>query len=607
MAEAKGHRRHENARRLVHRRLGQLKSRRQGLGLRRRRKRKLKWRPADLLLLLRRTLRGCSEDKIPKLAAGLAYYTAFSVAPILVIAIAAAGLVFGAEAARGAISRELSGVVGSQIGEGIQALLRSAWQPKAGLIASILGGVALIFGATGVFGELQDSFNIIWKVQKPAGHGLWGTLRSRFLSFTMVLGIGFLLLVSLALSAALEALGKALSGWAGEGFVIHLLDQGISLLVIAGLFAALFKILPDARTRWRDVGAGAILTAALFTLGKFLISLYLGKSSIGSTYGAAGSFVLFLLWVYYSSHILFFGAEFTKAWAETHGSPPRPRSEGVRTMNLILHGGHATQKEELPMKTPQTAEPSKGHRRGLKLALVAGGILLVLPFLFVLGIVLGINPIVKFGVQNLGRSALKVPVHLGHASISFAGEARLGAFRIANPPGFALAEAGSFDALYARVPLASAFRSEIDIPELTVEHPEFTFELRGKHHPSNWGVLMKSLAASLPVRNVPPTPDHEKTFRIEKIRIISPVIHFRAPPLPQGITLHLKDIELRNVGTAPGVRSKTYVFLASILQALLTGGLHEGKELPSDVTGPFRKELSEAAKTFGEVLLQPRR
>jgi hypothetical protein len=405
----------------------------------------------------------------------------------------------------------------------------------------------------------------------------------------------------------LEGLGRTLSGWAGEGLVIHLLDQGISLLVITGLFAALFKILPDARTRWRDVGAGAILTAGLFTLGKFLISVYLGKSSIGSTYGGAGSFVLLLLWIYYSSQIFFIGAEFTKAWADTHGSPPSPQSGAVKTMDLALPGEDSSRKEEAPMKTPPGPEPSKSPRPGLKLALAAGGILVLLPFLFVLGIVLGINPIVKFGVQNLGSSALKVPVHLGRASISFAGEARLDDFRIANPPGYALPDAGGFDALYARVPIPSAFRSQIDIPELTVQHPEFTFELGGKHHPSNWGVLMKSLAASLPVKAASPTPDDPKTFRVDRIRILEPVIHFRAASLPQGITLHLNNIELRNVGTAPGVRSKTYVLLASILQALLTGGLHEGKQLPSDVTGPFRKELSEAAKSFGELLLQPHR
>lgn len=290
----------------------------------------LGWHPADLLALLKLTFTRWSDDRVPKLAAALAYYTSFSVAPILLIAIAVSGLVFGADAARGAISREISGLVGPRIGEGIEALLKSAWQPRIGMMATFLGGIALLFGASGVFGELQDSLNIIWHVTKKPGRGIWGTLRDRFFSFVMVLGIGFLLLVSLVLSAGLSALGRSLAGWGGQGILIRLAQQGIPLLVIAALFGAAFKLLPDARTRWRDVGVGAILTAALFTLGKYLIGLYLGKSAVGSTYGAAGSFVLLLLWINYSSQIFFFGAEFTKAWADTHGKPPLPESDAVR-------------------------------------------------------------------------------------------------------------------------------------------------------------------------------------------------------------------------------------------------------------------------------------
>ncbi|HZE96465.1 MAG TPA: YihY/virulence factor BrkB family protein, partial [Planctomycetota bacterium] len=263
------------------------------------------------------------------LAAALAYYTSFAIAPVLLIAIAVAGLIFGAEAARGAIAREISGLVGSKVGESIEALLKSAWQPHAGVWATLLGSVALVFGASGVFVELQDSLNIIWKVRKKAGRGLWGTIRDRFLSFTMVIGIGFVLLVSLALSAGLETLGRQLSDNGTRMVIAKVVNPLLSLSVISALFGAAFKVLPDAKTRWRDVVVGAVLTGALFTLGKFLIGLYLGRATIGSTYGAAGSFVLLLLWIYYSSQIFFLGAEFTKAWADTRGRSPRPDADAV--------------------------------------------------------------------------------------------------------------------------------------------------------------------------------------------------------------------------------------------------------------------------------------
>lgn len=322
MAGSERHRAKETAEGLRDRRVRTVKSARRTTRVRSRPRRRLGWHPAELLSLLKLTFTRWSDDKVPKLAAALAYYTSLSLAPILLISIAVAGLVFGADAARGAVSQEISVLAGPRIGEGIESLLRSAWQPKIGTLATILGGIALLLGASGVFRELQDSLNIIWNVKEKAGCGIWGTIRNRFFSFVMVLGIGFLLLVSLVLSAGLAALGQPL----GQGVLLRVLDQAITLLVITALFGAAFKFLPDAKTRWRDVGLGAFLTAALFTLGKSLIGLYLGRSAIGSTYGAAGSFVLVLLWINYSSQIFFFGAEFTKAWADTHGTLPRPIS-----------------------------------------------------------------------------------------------------------------------------------------------------------------------------------------------------------------------------------------------------------------------------------------
>lgn len=287
------------------------------------------WRPSDLWLLVRLTVLRSTEDKIPKLAAALAYYTAFAVAPVLLIAIAVAGMVFGEDAARGAVSRQISDLVGPKIGESVETLLKNAWQPTAGLLATGLGVLALLFGASGVFVELQDSLNIIWKVKKKAGRGVWGTIRDRFLSFTMVLGIGFLLLVSLALSAGLEALSQALIRDRGQTLMLRLINPVLSLLVISALFGAAFKVLPDARTRWRDVVMGGLLTGLLFTLGKFLIGLYLGRNIVGSTYGAAGSFVLLLLWIYYSSQIFYLGAEFTRAWADLRGDSPTPDTDAI--------------------------------------------------------------------------------------------------------------------------------------------------------------------------------------------------------------------------------------------------------------------------------------
>jgi len=233
------------------------------------------------------------------------------VAPLLLITIALAGMIFGVDVAQGAVSREISSLIGPRVGEGIDALLKHAWQPRFGALATILGGIALLYGASGVLRELQDSLNIIWNVKKKAPLGIWGTIRARSISFAMVLGIGFLLLASLVLSAGSVVLGTS-------GLPARILSHAVPLLIITAIFGAAFKILPDARTRWRDVGVGAFLTAALFTLGKVLMGIYLARSAVGSLYGAAGSFVLLLFWINYSSHIFFCGAEFTKAWADLH-------------------------------------------------------------------------------------------------------------------------------------------------------------------------------------------------------------------------------------------------------------------------------------------------
>ena len=278
----------------------------------------------SLVRLAKITVERWIEDRGPKMAAALAYYPAFAVAPLLLIAISVAGLLFGQEAARGEVERQLGSLLGPQGAAAVQDILSRLWHPKAGLTAAAAGVVAVLIASTGVFVELQDSFDQIWNVRKKPGRGILGTLKDRVLSFSIVLGTGFLLLVSLIASAALQALSGTIRAWAGTSAVIEILNFLVSFGMISLLFAAIFRYLPDARTRWKDAWIGGVLTAFLFNIGKTLIGLYLGRSAISSTYGAAGSFVVFLVWVNYSAQIVFLGAEFTKTWADFRGVPPRP-------------------------------------------------------------------------------------------------------------------------------------------------------------------------------------------------------------------------------------------------------------------------------------------
>ena len=265
------------------------------------------------------------KDKIPQLGAALAFYSVLSLAPLLVIAIAVAGLVFGEEAASGQLDAQIRELVGKEGAEAVKEMLANAQKPGEGILASVVGVVTLLIAATGVFGQLQDSMNTIWEVEPKPGRGIWGLIKDRFLSLSMVFGIGFLLLVSLILSSVLSALGGAFGGVLP---VPAALLQGVELLVsftvVTLLFAMIYKFLPDVEIAWGDVWVGSVITALLFTVGKFAIGLYLGRSSFGSAYGAAGSLVVLLVWIYYSSQILFFGAEFTKAYANQKGSRIRP-------------------------------------------------------------------------------------------------------------------------------------------------------------------------------------------------------------------------------------------------------------------------------------------
>jgi membrane protein len=273
-------------------------------------------------MLLKQAVSAWQSDYAPSMGAALAYYTLFSIAPLLLIVISVAGMVFGEAAARGEISEQLSGLMGAQGAAAIEGLLQNAHRPQRGAIATVVGVAVLLLGASSVFGELQNALDRIWHApQKKQMSGWWSLLRSRLLSFGMILALAFLLMVSLVMSAALAALGK----WWGPAFaawqtLAHLLDALVSLGLGMLMFAVIYKVIPRVRIEWRDVWTGAAATAVLFAAGKMLIGLYLGRSSVASAFGAAGSLVVVMVWVYYSAQIFLLGAELTRAYALSHGS-----------------------------------------------------------------------------------------------------------------------------------------------------------------------------------------------------------------------------------------------------------------------------------------------
>ena len=262
------------------------------------------------------------EDEPFQLAGALSYYTLFSLTPLLIISIGVAGLVFGHEAAHNQIVATIQGLVGLESARAIQTIIKNASnRPESGMISTLFGGAILLIGAGGVVGELQTSLNWIWRVKARPHSGVRDFIQRRFISFAMVLAVGFLLVVSLAVSALISGFTRLIgSFFEGAATIVYLLDTVISFGFVTLLFAIIYKFLPDVRIRWKDVWIGAALTSVLFTIGKFLIGLYLGTSGVTSVYGAAGSLITILLWVYYSSLIFFFGAEFTHVYAIQYGS-----------------------------------------------------------------------------------------------------------------------------------------------------------------------------------------------------------------------------------------------------------------------------------------------
>ncbi len=298
---------------------------------------------------LKETFNDYIEDNALSRGAAIAYYTVLSIGPVLVICIAIAGLAFGQEAAQGAIVGQLKGLMGDQAAEVIQSAIKSAGNKSSGIWATILGVVTLLITASGVFGEMQSSLNAIWKAE-PKG-GLTALLKARAASLGLVAALGFLLMVSLVLGAALHALGDYLNRFLPDAaLLLQAINIVVSFAIVSVLFAAIYKILPDRQLSWKDVGVGAVATAFLFTVGKTLIGLYIGSSSMASSYGAASSLVIILVWIYYSSQIFLLGAEFTKVWAAHHGSAEAfaarvapapgslpPQTPATAVQNIVAH------------------------------------------------------------------------------------------------------------------------------------------------------------------------------------------------------------------------------------------------------------------------------
>jgi membrane protein len=307
--------------------------------------------------LLKETAAQWSEDEASRLAASLALYTLLSIAPLLIIIIAVAGMVFGEDAARGQISTQLGAIVGPQAGQAIQGLVANARTPSTGIVSTIVSVAVVLVGASGVFGELQSALNRIWEVKPKPGRGIRGFVRDRFFSFAMVMGVAFLLLVSLVVSAVLAGV----SGYFEHLVSFPLLWEGLNALISLGvtgvLFALIFKLVPDVKIAWRDVWVGGVVTALAFSLGRIALAWYVGRSATVSPFGAAGSLVALIIWVYYSAQILFLGAEFAQVYASRYGSRIVPTPNAV-PIDAPEHGPERPPERRQPARAELTASPS---------------------------------------------------------------------------------------------------------------------------------------------------------------------------------------------------------------------------------------------------------
>jgi len=350
--------------------------------------------------LVKLSYREWQQDRASRLSAALAYYTIFSLAPVLIIVIAVTGLFWQQQAVHEQLMSQIQGLVGVEGAKFISNMLTSASNPARGITATILGIITLIFGALGVFNELHNSLNIIWNVkeEEPKNflESLKKTILDRFLSFTMILGIGFLLLVSLVISAGLSAVQNTLgNAFPLSGFIWQMINLVVSIGVITLLFALIYKVLPDAEIAWRDVWLGGFVTAVLFSLGKFLIGLYLGNSAVASSFGAAGSLVLLLVWIYYSAQILFFGAEFTQVYANNYGSKILPEGEeAAAPSGKVLSSGRTPARQfrpqlAIPAASAITAREERMEKENSQTARVFVGLMVVSFFTGILTTIMG--------------------------------------------------------------------------------------------------------------------------------------------------------------------------------------------------------------------------
>lgn len=300
--------------------------------------------------VIKETFSGFSNDKVTKLSGSLAYYMVFSMGPLLVVIISLCGIFLSREAIEGKVYSVLVGFVGSDTASQLQEIIRNASVGDKSTVAAIIGIVTLLIGATSVFAEIQDSINMIWGLKPKPKRGWLKYLQNRFLSFSVIVSLGFLLLVSLALSAIVEGISSGLQSRFPDVTIVvfYIINLALTFGISTLIFATIFKVLPDAKIKWRDVFSGAMVTAVLFLIGKFGISIYISQTKVGSTYGAAGSLVILLVWVYYSSIILYLGAEFTKAYAIRFGSDIHPNAYAVTTKQVEIETGSKTiqQKEQ---------------------------------------------------------------------------------------------------------------------------------------------------------------------------------------------------------------------------------------------------------------------
>lgn len=312
--------------------------------------------------LLKTTWKEWNEDEASLLAAALSYYTAVSIAPLLVLVLVIVGMFLGQAAAEGELVTQLRAAMGTEGAQFLETVIQNADQPTLASVAGILSFLTLLWGSTNVFAQLQNSLNKIWNVERKPNAGIWATLRSRLLSFTMVLGVAFMLLVSLVLSTFLSVFVKWGHGLLpGADFVWQIVNFLVSFGVITLLFAAIFKVLPDVKIAWRDVWLGAVVTALLFTIGKYLLGLYLANA--GSAYGAVGSLVVFLLWVFYSAQILFMGAEFTQVYARRYGSGIHPDKGAVMSDRKDTSDGKADSNGDNKQDKQSSREPDLAARK----------------------------------------------------------------------------------------------------------------------------------------------------------------------------------------------------------------------------------------------------